>query len=544
MAAAGKSYNLSVVVEAIDKITGPLKRVNAAVSATSDRISGIGGRVRNLGDRGGLPILANAFGKVGSAAMDVGKRVALLGAGAVTFAAAGIAALVPLSKAYADATGAIGDTANQTGASRERIQELGYAAQLTGSSAETLAGALNKMNLTVGKAASGSKDLKQMFAGLQISLKNADGSLKSTDQLFDLFVNRISRIKDPALQAKAAVTIFGKSATELLPLIRSGTKGVAEMSAEARRLGVVISEDAVGAGEDFGDILDKLGFAFKGVGNTILSALIPTLSKLATQLIDTIVKYRPQIEAFALAFAGNLPRYIEEAGTALGQLKDTLTPLGDLVLWFAGNLGLFKSAFAVFAGVVIATVLPSVITLTTAIWSLGAAILATPIGWILAAAAALVAAAVLIYKNWDQFASFFIDKFDTVKKAFGEGFVKGLWNLWKEFNPVNLIIDSLNSLVKFATGIDIGGIIKEKLGFAAAEVNVNAKGGAAPTAGGNPEYTAVPPNGPIAAGLANAKANITLDFKGLPQGTSVETNAGQGVQVQTNQGYSMMAPGP
>jgi hypothetical protein len=402
------------------------------------------------------------------------------------------------------------------------------------------------MNLTVGKAAAGSKDLKQMFAGLQINLKNTDGSLKSTDELFDLFVNRISRIKDPALQAKAAVNIFGKSATELLPLIRSGNKGIAEMAAEARRLGVVISEDAVGAGEDFGDILDKLGFAVKGVSNTILSAIIPTLSKLSTQLIDTIVKYRPQIEAFAASFAENLPRYIQEAGAALVQLKDTLAPLGDLIVWFSGNIGLFKSAFAVFAGVVIATVLPAIISLTTAVWALGAAILATPVGWILAAAAALVAAAVLIYKNWDQFASFFIDKFEAVKKAFGDGFVKGLWSLWKEFNPVNLIIDSLNSLVKFATGIDIGGIIKEKLGLATASVQVNADGSPASGAskGGNPDYTAVPANGPIAAGLADAKAKITLDFKGLPQGTTVDTAAGQGVQVQTNQGYSMMPVSP
>jgi hypothetical protein len=180
------------------------------------------------------------------------------------------------------------------------------------------------------------------------------------------------------------------------------------------------------------------------------------------------------------------------------------------------------------------------------VWALGAAILATPVGWILAAAAALVAAAVLIYKNWDQFASFFIDKFEAVKKAFGDGFVKGLWSLWKEFNPVNLIIDSLNSLVKFATGIDIGGIIKEKLGLATASVQVNADGSPASGAskGGNPDYTAVPANGPIAAGLADAKAKITLDFKGLPQGTTVDTAAGQGVQVQTNQGYSMMPVSP
>jgi len=547
MATASKSYNLSVVVEAIDKITGPLKKVTSAVGAVGSRFKGLGAGLQNLGDQAGLPVFINALSKVVDAGSGVFSALAAVAKGAAAAAAAvglSTAAVLSLVKAYADATGAIGDAAERTGASRERIQELGFAAKLSGSSAETLEGALLKMNIAVGNATKGSKELKDMFSGLQISLKNTDGSLKSTDQLFDLFVNRISRIKDPALQAKAAVTIFGKSATELLPLIRSGNKGIAEMAAEARRLGVVLSDDAVHAGEDFGDTLDKIQFAITGASNTILKALVPSLDKLGNQLIETIVKYRPQIEAFAAAFAENLPRYIEEATQMFFELKDSLKFLGDFILWVSDNLGVFKTGLAVVTGVVIATVLPAIIELTTAVWALGTAILATPVGWILLAAAALVAAAVLIYKNWDQFASFFIDKFEAVKKAFGEGFVKGLWKVWEEFNPVNLILDALNSLVKFATGIDIGGILKEKLGIAT-EVSVEAKGGANPAAGGgNPNYTAVPEGGPIAAGLANAKANITLDFKNMPTGVAVDTTAGQGVKVQTNQGYSMMPVGP
>lgn len=561
MAATGKSYNLSVVVQAVDKITGPLKRVNAAVSATAARISGIGNSVRNLGDRAGLPVLANAFGKVGSAAWGLGKRIALVGAGIATFAAAGIAALVPLAKAYADATGAIGDLANQTGASRTRIQELGYAAQLTGSSSEALGNALQKMNLAVGKARSGSKDLKEMFAGLNIQLKNSNGTLKSTDELFDMFVNRISRIKDPSLQAKAAVTIFGKSATELLPLLRSGNKGIAEMAAEARRLGVVLSDEAVGQGEEFGDILDKLSYAVKGASNSFISNLIPALSKLANQLVETIVKYRPQIEAFAASFGDKLPGYIQDVSDGVGRFWAVLEPLGKALAFVSQNASAVSLAFDVLAGLLIATMLPPVITLTQAFWGLGAAILATPIGWFIAGAAAIAGAAVLIYKNWDDFSGFFIDKFNAVKTAFGEGFVKGLLQLWLEFNPVTFILDSLNSLVKFATGIDIGGILKEKLGLGEVKVEVPgagtippafdpkapsngplAKGGEKQPFGGNPEYTAVPENGPIAAGLNEAKAKITMDFKNLPQGTTIDTTAGQGVKVQTNQGYSMMAP--
>ncbi|WP_163011310.1 phage tail tape measure protein, partial [Pseudomonas viridiflava] len=97
------------------------------------------------------------------------------------------------------------------------FRELSFAAKLSGSSAETLGGALQKMQINIGAATAGSKELSQMFKGLGINIKDSSGKLKSSDALFDTFVDRISKIKDPSLQAQAAVKIFGKSATELLP---------------------------------------------------------------------------------------------------------------------------------------------------------------------------------------------------------------------------------------------------------------------------------------------------------------------------------------
>lgn len=508
----GKSFPLSVVITAVDKITGPLKKISDNISGAGKKISGFGTSLTRLSDRSGLPVLASAFGRVGSAVGALTKRVALMGAGVVTAAAAGVAALIPFAKAFADTTGAIGDAAERTGASRERIQELGYAAQLTGSSAETLNGALQKMNLTIGAAKGGSKELKEMFQGLQISFKNANGTAKTTDELFDTIVNRISRIKDPALQAKAAVAIFGKSATELLPLLRGGTKGLAEMTAEARRLGLVIPESGVAVGEEFGDTLDKLSFALKGVGNTIGVAVTPALNKLANQLIETIVKYRPQIEAFALAFADNLPHYIDQASDALGQLWAALKPVGESIIWLSDHFGAVSIGLTAIGVGITASLLPPLIALTTALYGVAAAFLATPFGWVAAGIAGLVAGAVLIYNKWDSIAQFFKDTFKSIG-------------------------DSFQWLVNLIGGAQIGQDINDQLN----QVKLPGDrfmGGRGPVP--NPEYTSVPEGGPIAAGLANAKAAITVDFKNLPQGTSVDTAASPGAQIKTNQGYSMM----
>lgn len=576
---ADKGYGLNVIIKAVDQITGPLRGIMGKVQAASAGVS-------KALDRAGLPLFTNSLKNVGHAVGGVGAAVGqsrdrLLGLGAtlgITGAALGL-----FVNGYADATGAIGDTAERTGISRERFQELGFAAKLTGSSSEVLAGALQKMNINVGAAAKGSKELTDMFSGLGIKLKNTDGSLKSTDEQFAMFVDRISKIKNPSLQAQAAVKIFGKSATELLPLIRGGSAGLQEMSDEARRLGIVLSDGAVRDGEAFGDVLDTLKAAIGGVGNTIGTALVPELSKMATWLTETIVKYRPQIEAFATAFARDLPGNIEKIVGFLGDLYDGIQPVISAIGWMADTFGGANVVFAALGAYLGGGLLVSIYSLAVAFKGLGVAILTTPVGWFLAAIAAVGAAAYIIYKNWDQIVAFFEEKWAGVKAAFSDGIINGIWKLWKEYNPVTLMTEAFMGLVQYLTGWDLGAILGAKVkdaisamksaipDWAAKMLGIEISGD--PAAGGGagdgqqaaqaPESGAAAPGtekdladiGRRAAQVGNesakiaaapqepARVHVKLELANLPPGTKVKTEGSQGAQFDTDLGYSMASPG-
>lgn len=584
---ADKGYKLSVIIGAVDRLTAPLRGMLGKVQAIS---AGIG---RSL-DRTGLPVFTQSLKNVGGAIGGVGSAVGgardkLLGLGAtlgITGAAFGV-----FINGYADATGAIGDTAERTGASRERLQQLGFAAQLTGSSAETMAGALMKMNLAVGNAAKGSKEFKDMFDGLGIKLKNADGSLKSTDEQFNMFVDRISKIKNPALQAQAAVKIFGKSATELLPLIRGGSAGLGEMTAEAARLGIVLSDDAVRQGEAFGDILDTLKFSLRGVGNIIGTALVPELSKMGTWLTDTIVKYRPQIEAFATSFAKNLPGNIEKITGFLGDLYDGIQPVISAMGWLADTFGGANVIFMALGAYIAGGLIMSILNLAVALKGLGVAIAVTPVGWFLAAVVAIGAAAFVIYKNWDNLVEFFEEKWAGVKAAFSDGIINGIVKIWTEYNPATLMMEAFSGLVKYLTGWDLGAILGEKVSAAigamkraipdwAAEM-LGIEITAGDSSSGEPEKNAsesgapsgVATDQPPAAGAAApgrekeladvgrraaqvgneaakqaavssqpAEVRVKVDFANMPRGVQVKTEGSQGAKFDTNLGYSMAAP--
>lgn len=580
---ADKGYGLSVIIGAVDRLTAPLRGMLGKVQAISAGIS------KSL-DRAGLPIFTNSLKNVGSALGGVGSAVGqsrdrLLGLGAtlgITSAALGL-----FVNGYADATGAIGDTAERTGISRERFQELGFAAKLTGSSSEVLAGALQKMNINVGAAAKGSKELTDMFSGLGIKLKNTDGSLKSTDEQFAMFVDRISKIKNPSLQAQAAVKIFGKSATELLPLIRGGSAGLKEMSDEARRLGIVLSDDAVRDGEAFGDILDTLKFSISGVGNIIGTALVPELSKMSTWLTETIVKYRPQIEAFATCFAKNLPGNIQKIIAFLGDLYEGIQPVINAVGWLSDTFGGANVIFAALGAYIGGGLVMSILNLAVAFKGLGFAIAATPVGWFLAAVFAIGFAATVIYKSWDNIVAFFEEKWAGVKAAFSDGIINGIVKVWQEYNPATLIMEALNGLVKYMTGWDLSAILGEKIkeavsamksaipDWAAKLLGIEVTGGAGdagtdgadgseaapanmPTAQAHESGAASPGSerdladiGRRAAQVGNDSAKIVqtqqqpsevrvkVDFANTPPGTKVKTEGSQGAKFDTDLGYSM-----
>lgn len=560
---ANNGYSLSLIIKAVDRVTAPLRGIFGKVKAAS---AGITGAL----DRVGLPVFTNSLKNVGGAIGGVGSAVAsstqrLLGLGATLGLTT--AALNLFFQGFADATGAIGDTAERTGISRERFQELSFAAKLTGSSAETLGGALQKMQINVGAATAGSKELKEMFKGLGINIKDASGKLKSSDALFDTFVDRISKIKDPSLQAQAAVKIFGKSATELLPLIRGGGAGIKEMADEARRLGLVISDSAVREGETFGDTLDTLHAALSGVGNTIGSSLVPQLNKLGTQLIETIVKYRPQIEAFATAFAANLPGNIERVTGFLGDLYDGVQPVIQIFSSLSETFGAANLIFTALGLYIGGGFLMAVLNLAVALKGLGAAIALTPVGWFLAAVVAIGAAAFVIYRNWDKIVSFFEEKWAGVKAAFSDGIINGIWKVWTEFNPVTLMMQSFNGLLKYLTGWDLGAILGAKISEAVAAIknglpdwakNILGIDGASVSGGvegGAPAASTGAADSDLGRRAAQIGQNavqqmaqppqavrVQVDLNNVPAGSKVKTEGSQGATFDTDIGYSMMAP--
>lgn len=198
--------------------------------------------------------------------------------------AAGAALAGPLAaaaKAFSDAGSDLADMSQRTGASVEALSELGFAANQSGADLETLENGLKKMQKKLADAAGGSAEANAALQRLGLS----SAALKdlAPDAQFAALADRIASIADPAQRTAAAMDVFGKAGTQLLPLLNEGSQGIEQLREEARALGISMSTEDATAAEAFGDDLSRLWQTMKSGLFRVGAALAPVLSELVQQ---------------------------------------------------------------------------------------------------------------------------------------------------------------------------------------------------------------------------------------------------------------------
>jgi len=167
----------------------------------------------------------------------------------------------------------------------ENLSELGYAADQSGASLEALEVGIRNMQKALANATSGGKSANDALRA--VGLTTANLAKLSPDQQFKLIANRLADVQDPAARAAAAMAIFGKSGTQLLPLMANGAAGIEQLQQRARDLGLTMSTEGAKAAETFSSALTDMWKVVKMATFSIGAALAPTLQKAAQWIAKT-----------------------------------------------------------------------------------------------------------------------------------------------------------------------------------------------------------------------------------------------------------------
>lgn len=219
----------------------------------------------------------------------------------------------------------IAKTGQRIGLSIQTYAEYKHVADLAGVSAEKFGAGLSVLSKNMLDATRGNNVYRQTFRDLQIDYRNADGTLRNVNDVIEDLADRFRGMNDETKKVAIARTIMGRSGAEMITALNQGSAAIREQREEARKLGIVLSDDAAKSAEKFNDNISRLKSALQGVAYRIAEDLLPRLIDLTDRMVQWakeggVDKLAGHLKT-AAEWAKNLGIGIVSYGVASGILK-------------------------------------------------------------------------------------------------------------------------------------------------------------------------------------------------------------------------------
>ncbi|MDG4903218.1 hypothetical protein P9279_22160 [Mesorhizobium sp. WSM4962] len=286
-------------------------------------------QIKNAAIKADFSKFSASLNKVGNDLATVARRATLLGAGLTAAATGAAAAVFGLAKSSGEVADNAGKAAEKTGLQVEAYGRLEFAANMANVSSEQFVAGMSKLNKAIAEAAKSTdkagdtiddtgvkvtrfgantkktadatKNAGTIFDRLGVKIKNANGTLRSNEEIVRDLAAAFAKMPDSATKSALAIELFGKSGAELLPFLNQGKQGLIDLGAEAERLGIVLTKEQANIGDALGDSLDEVKKAAAGIRLQLGLIFAPGITALATGLRDIIVENRDAFLAFGQA---------------------------------------------------------------------------------------------------------------------------------------------------------------------------------------------------------------------------------------------------
>lgn len=383
-----QSAEVSKLEGAMAKTEGEISKAQNAMASTGEEADETGEKMGKLAVTMSVKLASEAIGNVvagfekfGGMLKDVGK---------------GIWDMATESSNFADDLATL---ATQTGINTQKLQEYQYAARFVDTEVSTITGSLVKLTNNM---ASTSESVTSAFDKLKISTRDSNQHLRDSETVFWEVIDALGKVANETERDQLAMTIFGKSAQQLNPLIQAGAQEWNKYAQEAQNMGLIVSEEGVGALGSFNDSLQRIDASIEAAKNQLSAALAPAFETLANAVSQTVQEFTKWIQTaegrqfmadLTTTVSGLAQSFVRDLKPAIDQAIDVVKNVGDAVTWCAENfdkiVAAVKAAVAVYVSLKAVLVGLQIATLVT-----------NPVGAAVAAIGALVAAVGVLVANW------------------------------------------------------------------------------------------------------------------------------------------------
>lgn len=394
----------------VEKTSAEYREVERQIIETESKLKNFNSQLkRTQAEASKLGRAAASMKKFGENATKAGNAMMPLSmaAGALDVA---IGALAYKSGVAADDLNTLSKV---TGIGTKDLQKYALAADLVDVSVESIAKSQTRMKKSMASAQSGTGSAAKAWKTLGVSVTDANGNLRSQDAVFQDTIKALGSMKNETERDALAMQIFGKSATELNPLIEDAGETYARVSEIFKNNDLeLIDQNTLNKANEFNDSIDTIRatgqLALQTLGMQLAGYLAPAMEKIS-QIMAKIFAWLSKLSPTTL--------------TIIAAIAGVIAVLAPLLLIVG------KFAFAI----------SSIMTLMSTLGLTFTGLLA-PIAGVVAAIVGLIAIGIILYKNWDKIKAFLIARWKWIKSQ-----AVMIWNGIKNgiVNPIKTAWSSL-----------------------------------------------------------------------------------------------------
>lgn len=299
---------------------------------------------------------------------------------------------------------------DDAGSASDILNAMAHVSQRTGVSIDTLTGnlesngaALKEMGFNVNESIDllsimeqNGVDVSTAMAGMKKAVQNATKEGVPAREALQDMITKIQNAQSEIGAMQYATELFGaKGAPEMVQAVKEERFYIDEVGFSMRDYGNIVNDtfEATQSAPDEAKVaFNNLKLAGAELGASILTVLSPAIKGLTSFVKDLTSWYK------------NLDPSVQKVITVIGLLAVTVGPL------------LIVLAKLITAIQVITTVIPAC---KAAVLALNAAFAANPIGLVITAIAALVAAFVYLWNNCEEFREFWIGLWEALQEGAG-----------------------------------------------------------------------------------------------------------------------------
>lgn len=297
---------------AIEDNNAALEEMKKESAGAGDAAENLGKQAKNAGEKAEQS--GEGWKKLSYVLGGVGKAMAAAAAAVGAAASAAAAGIFSLSMNAAEAADEINTLSKLTDLSTEQIQKFQFASEQIDVSFETLSGSMVKLKNNMQSARDGSASMSASFEKLGVTVANGDGSLRDANDVFGEAISALGRIENATERDALAMDIFGKSATDLNPLILGGAEALEELGQQAEQAGVILSQDSLDSLNTLTDATDTFKATLTGTGRLFATAFAQPIAAGVNDLTASLSRVSGAFQSGGFAGAA------EAVGTALSEI--------------------------------------------------------------------------------------------------------------------------------------------------------------------------------------------------------------------------------